>query len=284
MKLTESQRQHLFDLLIACDRPRPDSDALVKKGLAERGNGRFGEWVRITKKGAELAMSWPEGERIARESRWVNARAAKDSTRMVDRGGRATSSVVLRADAVTTEQQSMPAAAARPPRAQKKVVSPRPISQQPAPSVASSLTQRAQTRTARTRHSSDEAALDTAPVHGRRRRVSARGDGAAGAVPPATPVTTTVAALLVSNYNTDVVTKTTSTARVGIAQVSSPAGRSAVEVVPNAVRVVRANKVTYYPLSMFGSLNDENKQRCCTRNRFYRSVPLAASESDQVVL
>lgn len=252
MKLTEGQRQHLFDLLIACDRPRPDTDALVKKGLAERGRGHFGEWVRITQKGIDTAKGWPEGERIAREARWINARTSKDSARTADRGSRAASAASLRAEVSPTEHQSMPAVAAK----------------------SKSVPHRSSTATA---------GSHTAPVHGRRRRASARGDDAAGAVSSTTSVTT-VAAVRVSNCNTDVVPNATSAARVGIAQVPVPAGRNAAEVVPNAVRVTHANKVTYYPLSMFGSIKDATKQRCRTANRHYRSYALAASESDQVVL
>lgn len=131
MNLTEHQRQHLFDLLIAADRPRPDSDTLVKKGLAERGVGKFGEWVRITRKGVDLAMSWPAGERIARESRWMNARVSQDSARMVDRGGRATSTVSPRSE--KTGNQSMPAPATPLPSVPLCDVPPAPLSQEPAP-------------------------------------------------------------------------------------------------------------------------------------------------------
>ena len=68
MKLTEAQTQHLHDLALCSDRPQPETAALVKRGLAEQGQGKFGEWARLTEKGYALARSKPMNERVAREA------------------------------------------------------------------------------------------------------------------------------------------------------------------------------------------------------------------------
>jgi hypothetical protein len=84
--LTALQHEHLYELSIALARPTADSDALVELGLAERGKGKFGEWVRITAKG----------------------KAEVDSARMADRGARAASTVLRRSEKTTP--RFMPAA------------------------------------------------------------------------------------------------------------------------------------------------------------------------------
>jgi hypothetical protein len=139
MRLTASQHEHLQELSIALARPTADSDVLVQRGLAERGKGKFGEWVRITAKG----------------------KAEADSRMTRDRGARAASTVSLRS--AKTKDQSMPAAATPLPSAPTRDVPPASrLSQQPAP-IAASMTQRAQQRTARITHSVEAASSSRRP-------------------------------------------------------------------------------------------------------------------------
>lgn len=53
------------------------------------------------------------------------------------------------------------------------------------------------------------------------------------------------------------------------------------ETVPNAVRITLGTKVTYYPLSNWGSIKHASKQRCVTKNKFYRPLPLSAAANDR---
>lgn len=145
MRLTASQHEHLQELSIALARPTADSTALVQRGLAEQGHGKFGKWVRITAAGRK------EAEKDGKEAGFL----LTNSRMMRDRGARAASTVSLRS--VKTKDQSMPAAATPLPSAPTCDVPPASqSSQRPAPNAA--------------------------PVQGRRRRTSrALSDDAAGA-------------------------------------------------------------------------------------------------------
>lgn len=63
------------------------------------------------------------------------------------------------------------------------------------------------------------------------------------------------------------------------ARISAPRGRP--ETVPNAVRITLGSKVTYYPLSNWDSIKHASKQRCVTKNKFYRPLPLSAAANDR---
>lgn len=116
MRLTALQQEHLHELSVALARPTADTDALVSRGLAERGRGKFGEWARITAAG----------------------RAELDSRMTRDRGHKATPTVSPCSE--KTGSQFMPAAAACPPHARTATESPRSDSQSPAPTTTASRT------------------------------------------------------------------------------------------------------------------------------------------------
>lgn len=93
MKLSEAEHQHLHDLAVALDRPQKETARLVKLGLAENGQGKFGVWARITKKGREFIAAQPLSDRIRREGATVAALTSnvQHSGKTPDRGGRAAS-------------------------------------------------------------------------------------------------------------------------------------------------------------------------------------------------
>lgn len=162
MRLTASQHEHLQELSIALARPTADSDALVKRGLAEQGKGKFGEWVRITAKG----------------------KAEMDSRMTRDRGARAASTVSSVPQKRTTV---MPAAV------EAKVPPPLGACTRTATTRASAAAG-SHTPSASTKHalppecdaSEAEGVPNATPVQGRRRRTPsyALGDGAAGVASP----------------------------------------------------------------------------------------------------
>lgn len=53
---------------------------------------------------------------------------------------------------------------------------------------------------------------------------------------------------------------------------------------PNALRVILGARVTYYPVSSAASIKHGTQDLVVTSNKLYRAYPLAASESDCIVL
>lgn len=93
MKLTEAEHQHLHDLAVALDRPQKETARLVKLGLVESGEGKFGAWARITQQGHDFIQSLPLADRCRREGVTVPklTKKIRHSGKTPDRGSRAAS-------------------------------------------------------------------------------------------------------------------------------------------------------------------------------------------------
>lgn len=73
-KLTLAEEQHLMDLVIASiDRIQPETPALVERGLAISGRGRWGTWVRATKAGEALTQTWSFEKRNRLVHAWTES-------------------------------------------------------------------------------------------------------------------------------------------------------------------------------------------------------------------
>lgn len=86
MKLTQDQHEHLRDLSYSLGRPTNETAALVKHGLAIQGRARYGEWVKITKKGIEFMMNSSAGKRRSGGISASEPKATADGTAIAEKG------------------------------------------------------------------------------------------------------------------------------------------------------------------------------------------------------